>query len=275
MKMRNFLKILTVAALSLVMLCASFTVIAAEQTAEELIGSWMEQGENSHNSYPEDVGGIFVTVSYNAAEKKETYTYHVSLVGRTAEREAAIKEMVTDPENIRFTDAKYSYAQLEKVMNEITATMSVDGINVNSVGIMEDVNYVEVGTDGDVDALAKALEAKYGEMAKAAFASVPNMLDTSLVINEVGAVLMPSPVPTVGAEEKNDGMLAYAVILLAVSLICLSGAGFVRSRAKRLAHGAEETENTVDRKAAEQKIRDSAEEPSKEVLENLRKEMLK
>lgn len=136
--------------LTAILLSACTTENENRMTSSELAQSWQQNG------YPDDVGGIYHTIS----------GYTIILTDPTAGRTAAIKKQVTDPGRICFVSGRYSYNEMAAALSEISKDLSA-GDGIYSVFIEEAYNCLIVDVREDMlESAAAEYENKYGQMVR-------------------------------------------------------------------------------------------------------------
>lgn len=142
--------------------------IEATDALQELSKVWRSWPDLT---YPADVGGI----AYSQKLEKGV----VLLVNNTASRQAQIRRMVSHPNALVFFSCKYSYAQMQAVMDELQGQMLSLGIAGLGIGYSGDngkltPGFGESGYENRVcvmaasqqahDRLSKILPQRYGDM---------------------------------------------------------------------------------------------------------------
>jgi len=214
---------------------------------------------NGYEGYPDYVGGVWT-------ETGDMSRLTVAVTDEAGEE--AIRALLDDQDSVDFVLCKYSYAELNGIMEEVTAQMGGDS-PIMGCGVYEMENTVHITLKKDyenVDLLAKELANTYGD--KVAVEMSDGIITMT---NDVIVSTGPATTEVLTAAPKRQNLLPL-VLLLAVLALC-GGLLAKKLPARVTAEGTVVTGGKLTRAQAEAAVRTGEETPPDRVEEQLRKKL--
>ena len=215
-----------------------------------------------YEGYPDYVGGVWT-------ETGDMSRLTVAVTDEAGEE--AIRAQLDDQDSVEFVLCKYSYEELNAVMEELAAQMWGGG-PISACGVYEMENAVHVTLKKDyenVDLLAKELANTYGDKVVVELSDA--IFDLSNDVITIGPIVDGGTTEVLTAVPKRQNLLPL-VLLLAVLALC--GGLLAKKLPARVTNaGTVVTGGKPTRTQMEAAVRAGEETPPDRVEEQIRKQL--